>query len=132
MPRITKSLIASSQTKTERYYVWDEKPWGFGLSVFPSGRKSFVFQYRTAEGRSRRATIGKVESLTLDQARQRAQEMSECVRKGGDPLEEKKVAQAEMSVGELFDAYLASETFKEKAESRTTCAPCSARNSPAS
>ncbi|MAW82463.1 MAG: hypothetical protein CMI63_19680 [Parvularcula sp.] len=117
MPRITKSLIASSQTKTERYYVWDEKPWGFGLSVFPSGRKSFVFQYRTAEGRSRRATIGKVESLTLDQARQRAQEMSECVRKGGDPLEEKKVAQAEMSVGELFDAYLASETFKEKAKS---------------
>jgi len=117
MPRITKSLIASARPKPERFYVWDEKPWGFGLAVFPSGRKSFVFQYRTAEGRSRRATIGKVESLTPDQARERAQEMSETVRKGGDPLEEKKAALAELSVGELFDAYLASEAFKEKAQS---------------
>ncbi len=117
MPRITKSLIASSQPKPERYYVWDEKPWGFGLSVFPSGRKSFVFQFRTAEGRTRRATIGKVESLSPDQARERAQEMSETVRKGGDPLEEKKAAREELSVGELFDAYLASEAFTEKAQS---------------
>ncbi|MBB5518935.1 Arm DNA-binding domain-containing protein [Amphiplicatus metriothermophilus] len=89
MPRITKSLIASSHPKPDRYYVWDEKPWGFGLSVFPSGRKSFVFQYRTAEGRTRRATIGKVESLTPDQARELAQEMAETARKGGDPLEER-------------------------------------------
>ena len=117
MPRITKSLIASSHPKPDRYYVWDEKPWGFGLSVFPSGRKSFVFQFRTTEGRTRRATIGKVESLSPDQARERAQEMSATVRKGGDPLEEKKAARAELSVGELFDAYLASETFMEKARS---------------
>ncbi|MEZ5895403.1 MAG: site-specific integrase [Parvularculaceae bacterium] len=117
MPRITKSLIASSHPKPARFYVWDEKPWGFGLSVFPSGRKSFVFQYRTAEGRTRRATIGKVESLTPDRARDLAQELAETVRKGGDPLEGKRAARAELTVGELFDAYLASETFMEKARS---------------
>lgn len=117
MTRLTWTLIERSAPATKRYYVWDDNPWGFGLSVFPSGLKSFVLQYRTAEGKSRRATIGKVGSMTPDQARARAQEMTEIVRNGGDPLEDKAATKAALTVGDLLDAYLSSEAFAEKAPS---------------
>ncbi len=117
MPRITINLITSSVPAAKRYYVWDVSPMGFGLSVFPSGLKSFVLQYRTAEGRARRATIGKVGSLTPDQARQHALEMLDMIRKGGDPLENKAAARSALTVSDLLDAYLASEAFAEKARS---------------
>ena len=35
----------------------------------------YVFQYRTPEGKTRRATIGKHGTLTADQARLKAREM---------------------------------------------------------
>jgi len=117
LPRITINLITSSVPAAKRYYVWDVSPMGFGLSVFPSGLKSFVLQYRTAEGRARRATIGKVGSLTPDQARQRALEMLDMIRKGVDPLENKAAARSALTVSDLLDAYLASEAFAEKARS---------------
>lgn len=117
MPRISKALIAASAPQDRKYFIWDNNPWGFGLAVFPSGRKSFVFQYRTAEGRTHRATIGKVEALTPDQARKCAQEMSAKARAGDDPLAEKKAARSVMTLGDLFDRYLASEAFKQKARS---------------
>ena len=83
----------------------------------PTGTKSYVFQYRTTDRRDpRRATIGKVGSLTPDQAREIAEEMSRKVKSGGDPLDDKRKAREALTVGQLLDAYLASETFADKAD----------------
>jgi hypothetical protein len=41
----------------DRIIYWDERRAGFGLMVTSTGRRSFLFQYRNAEGRSRRATL---------------------------------------------------------------------------
>lgn len=119
MPRITKTLIASSKPAEKRYFVWDDQPPGFGLAVQPTGAKSYVFQYRTPQGRTRRMTIGAVNAMTPDGARKRANVLSAKVKnEGQDPLAEKQAAREEMTIGEMFDAYLESEAFKEK--SRTT------------
>ena len=87
------------------------------MLTLPTGKKSFVFQYRTAEGRTRRATVAKVGTLTPDQARALADGMSRLVKSGGDPLEDKRKAREALTVGQLLDAYLASGRFAEKAPS---------------
>ena len=60
---------------------------GFGLLMLPSGAKIFVFQYRTTEGRSRRATIGKVGATDAGTGAPIAEDMSRRVKDGGDPLD---------------------------------------------
>ena len=75
--KITKTLVDASEPTDKVLFVWDLEIKGFGLRVMPSGVKSFVFQYRTPEGRTRRATIGKYSvMLTADQARKKAKALS--------------------------------------------------------
>lgn len=90
---------------------------GLGLQMLPSGVKSFVYQYWTGAGRSRRATLGKFGGLTPDEGRAKADAMRRIVAAGGDPLEERHASRNAMSVGDLLDAYLGSAKFAEKAES---------------
>ncbi|MFS8184149.1 Arm DNA-binding domain-containing protein [Pseudovibrio denitrificans] len=40
----------------------------------PSGRKSYILQYRNKFGRFRRMTLGRTDIITLDQARKLARE----------------------------------------------------------
>lgn len=117
MARISKRIVDAARPGTKPTFVWDGTLPGFGLLTLPTGAKSFVFQYRTAEGRSRRATIGKVGALTPEQARTLADEMSRRVKAGGDPLEDKRKTREALTVTQLLDAYLASERFAGKAPS---------------
>lgn len=116
MPKITKRTVDAAEPEPgRRFYVWDEQIKGFGLLVLPSGVKSYIFQYRTPEGKERRATIGKHGSLTPDEARTKADDMRRAVKEGRDPLGEKKERRQAATIGDVLDAYLASEAFKAKA-----------------
>ena len=58
--KLTKSIVDEARPISgARYFVWDRDLKGFGLLVLPTGVKSYIYQYRTSDGRSRRATIGK-------------------------------------------------------------------------
>ncbi|MEJ2453307.1 MAG: Arm DNA-binding domain-containing protein, partial [Candidatus Thiodiazotropha sp.] len=117
MEKITKTVVKDATPGTSRKYIWDTEIKGFGLLVLPSGVKSFVFQYRTPEGRTRRYTIGRFsETLTADQARKQAKELRRAVEEKRDPLGEKKEAKEALTVSEFLEAYLESNKFKEKAE----------------
>ena len=48
--------------------MWDRELRGFGVQVMPSGLKSFVIRYRTAEGRHRRVVIGRYGLMTVEEA----------------------------------------------------------------
>ena len=116
--KITKTVVDSTEPSDKLTIVWDSGIAGFGLAVYPSGIKSFVFQYRTAEGKTRRYTIGKFsDSLTADQARKRASELHREVINGGDPMGHKQERRKALTVNQLLDQYLASPTFAEKAVS---------------
>ncbi|MEQ8166948.1 MAG: site-specific integrase [Alphaproteobacteria bacterium] len=118
MPRINKRTVDAIKPDIgQRTIIWDDKLPGFGIVVRPSGVHSFIFQYRNAEGRSRRATVAKVGSLAPDAARDLAEGMAATVKRGGDPLANKKAAREALTVGELLDAYLDSAKFSEKADS---------------
>lgn len=117
MPKISKRVVDAEKPGARPAYVWDTEIKGFGLQILPSGVKSYVYQYRTAECRSRRATIGKHGDWTPEQAREKAEDWREMVRNGKDPLGEKQKRREAHTVAELLDEYLESPKFLEKAAS---------------
>lgn len=116
--KLTKKFVDSIEPGDRDIYEWDSELSGFGLVVRPSGAKSFVFQYRTAEGISRRIKIGNYsDALTADQARKLAKERYRDVLNGIDPLGEKRARRNAITVDKLLDLYVESEKFKAKADS---------------
>ena len=63
---------------------WDRDLPGFGVRVYPSGRKVYVVQAR-AGGGPRRVTLGAHGELTADRARKRADAAIARIKAGGDP-----------------------------------------------
>lgn len=116
MPKITKRIVDSAEPGEARFIVWDSQTKGFGLLVMPSGVKSYIFNYRSPEGRDRRLTIGQHGTLTCEQARKIAAEHKHSVVHGADPLGSRQEKRNALTVGDVIDAYLASEDFADKAE----------------
>jgi integrase len=87
-------------------FIWDRELRGFGVRVIPSGLKTFVLQYRNAEGRSRRIVLGRFGVLTVEQARDKAKIKLGAVANGDDPAEGAGPREA-IAVAEVCDWYLA-------------------------
>lgn len=118
MPKLTKRLVEDQRPESAARFVWDTDVKGFGLKVFPSGAKAFVFQYRTQEGRTRRLTIGKLsDTLTADAARKIAKIKLGEVLNGADPQGDKRARREALTLDMVFDDYLQSDAFKGKADS---------------
>ena len=119
MARISKRTVdAVAVPESGRAYIWDDKLSGFGLVVHPSGSKSYVFQYRTPEGQTRRITIGRHgDPLTAELARDKAMELAQSVNAGLDPLAAKQERRNAATVADLLDSYLKSLKFASKAAS---------------
>lgn len=109
MPKITKRTVDAIVTPEKRGWVWDTEVKGFGIATRPTGTHSYVFNYRDRHGRMRNVTIGKVGTMTPDEARKRAEKLRRDVQDGISPLAEKRAARKALTVNDLFDAYLKSD-----------------------
>jgi integrase len=107
MPKLTKRAVDAARAAKSELFLWDEELPGFGLRVKASGAKSFLVQYRNANGRSRRLTVGRFGILTVEEARRQAKLLLAEVVKGSDPAETKKLARGAMTIEELCREYLA-------------------------
>ncbi|MEX3015709.1 integrase arm-type DNA-binding domain-containing protein [Gymnodinialimonas hymeniacidonis] len=105
MKRLTKRSVEQLEVTANEYFVWDKDLSGFGLRVMPSGRKSYLVQYR-AGGRSRRRTIGPHGVLTADQARAEARKLLGDVARGENPAEDRRRKHREPTVASLCDRFL--------------------------
>ena len=86
--RITKRLLDSIKPTHDDHFVWDDMLIGFGVRVQATGAMSYVVKYRAGSGRgapTRRVTIGRVGTLTPDEARTVARKTLGAVAHGTDP-----------------------------------------------
>lgn len=107
MTKLTKRAVDALQKPSKgQTFLWDGELRGFGVRIIPSGLKTFILQYRNAEGRSRRIVIGRYGVLALEKAREQAQIKLGAVAGGADPAEESAASREAMTVAELCDWYL--------------------------
>ena len=83
--------------------VWDRELAGFGVRVYPSGRKVYVVQSR-AGGAPRRVTLGTHGEITATQARKRAAQVIDRIKRGEEPAA--PLPQAGTTVADLAERYM--------------------------
>jgi integrase len=107
--RITKRLVNSLKPAAQDYFVWDDTLRGFGLRLQPTGAKSYVVKYRAGSGRgapTRRVTLGRVGTLTPDEARALARKTLGAVAHGSDPATLKAAERRASTLRELAEIFL--------------------------
>ena len=108
MPKLTKAVVEALRPRAGGgdLFLWDGEDRGFGVRMKTSGRASFLVQYRTGNGQTRRLVLGPVGTLTVEQARKLARENLVAVRGGRDPSTERHEKRTALTVGELCTQYL--------------------------
>ena len=111
MPKLTKRVVDAirpdrSGKDVFRWDAGDGALKGFGIRMKPSGAASYLVQYRNKEGRTRRLVIGKVGTLTPDEARNLAGDALRAVARGSDPSAERHAVRGAVTVSELCDLYM--------------------------
>ena len=95
MAKLTKRSIDAFRHGDGWDVRWDDEIPGFGVRIYPSGKKSFVLSYRNARRKKRLLVLGRYGAdLTLDQARTRAVRERGRITEGTDPVAEKKAARS--------------------------------------
>jgi integrase len=110
MTKLTEATVAALAADGRDRLVFDSRQPGFGLRITPTGTRIFVAQGRIA-GRKRRVTVGFHPAMSVAQARENALQALADMRRGGDPVVERKArAQATaaggMTVAELGEKWL--------------------------
>ena len=65
---------------------WDSELLGFGVRVYATGRKVYVAQARTPSGRTRRGTVGDYTKMNTEEARRKAAETIDRIRRGEEAV----------------------------------------------
>lgn len=105
--KLTKRAVeALTPPKTAHLILWDTEVKGFGLRIMASGVRTFVLQYRNAEGIKRRMNLGRYGVLTVDRARDLAKIKLAEVIVGEDPADEVHQARNGMTVAEMCTWYM--------------------------
>src|SRR5579871_202720 len=93
------------------YRVPDQRCKGLAVRVAPSGVKTWDLAFRIrGTGKMRRLSLGRTTDVSLEQARERANELTSAARGGRDLITEEEEAGAaaasRVTVGSLIDLYL--------------------------
>lgn len=106
--KLVKRNIEALATPEEARIVFDEDLPGFGLRMAPSGKKTFVAQYRVGGGRAgrqRRVTIGAFGKITPEDARTEAKKILARAHLGDDFADQRDKVRNSRTVSELIDEW---------------------------
>lgn len=118
--KLTKRIVDAAHRSGSRYTIFDTEVRGFGLRIFPSGVKSWIYEYRAGEGGRRaakkRVTLGSVNRFTADQARREVEKLRARVNMGEDPQDQKAKRRQALTVAELAEQFLAQHVAAKRKE----------------
>jgi integrase len=105
---ISQKTVEAAKPPASGYIIlFDDKTDGFGIRVTAAGAKSFVLNYRVANGDKRRYTIGSWPKWTADAARDEVKyKLHPAINKGSDPVRDKKAKREEPTIDDLSAEYL--------------------------
>jgi integrase len=103
----TKAALDALPTppKGKRAYYYDSKTRGLGISITPTGSKSFIV-YRWLAGKPERITLGRYPDLSIEQARRKADEVNGAIAKGDNPNDTRRAERQELTLSQLFNEYV--------------------------
>jgi integrase len=108
-----KTITAARAKKGERLELWDVQTPGLCLRVSDSGKRVWIYRYRTLDGRQPRLSLGDYSTKhSLKWAREEVEELRVRVRKGEDPAGARRLAkrlalsEPLRTFNDLADAYL--------------------------
>jgi len=105
--RLTKSSIEKLPVpETGQVFYRDDRLKPLAVRVTSGGTKSFIFE-KLVGRRVRRFTIGRVEAISLEQARKKAQRMLGRIAEGHDPVAEIETDRNAKTVADLCDRFIA-------------------------
>jgi len=113
-----KFTKASLEALTDLGYHYDTEVRGLCVRANADGTKTF-YTYRRVktqsgfESQPERIKIGRFPSLTVEQARKKAEEINAAVANGQSPLSEKRAYKQSLTLEELFLRYM-NHHFKKK------------------
>jgi integrase len=115
---IIKTIVDALEPGEGRYARFDAKLTGFGVRVYKTGRKVFIYQYRKP-GSSRKTapsteTLGDAAKLTAEAARKMAKAIAAKVFNGADPALERAKRKIIPTLSDFADRYLAAEKSRLK------------------
>ena len=99
---LTKRIVDRLAVNGKDGVFWDSELPGFGIRVYPTGRKVYVVQTR-ANGKSKRFTVGRHGDIAPDQARRAAAKIIGRLKAGLPPVE--KEPEPEPTVAHLAERY---------------------------
>jgi integrase len=99
--RAIAKFVAPTADGRQTVY-WDDQVRGFGVQCSGKTNQRMYIAQRDVKGRSRRLTLGTVSGLTLDEARRRAEDALDDLRRGVDPKQKAK----NYTLQEALDEYL--------------------------
>ena len=108
---LTHRSIEAMRPAEAPYRVPDQRCKGLAVRVAPSGVKTWDLAYRIrGTSKMRRLSLGRIADVGLEQARERANELTSAARGGRDLIAEedeaREAAAARITVGSLIDLYL--------------------------
>ena len=107
---LSKRSVDALAPKDQAWIAWDDRLTGFGVRVYPSGRKSWIVNYRAGDGGrkapNKRIVIGRCDRVSADQARRKAHEVLGKVAGGDDPAGKRSEARSMPSLAEALEDFI--------------------------
>jgi integrase len=108
---LTHRSIDALRAAEAPYRVSDQRCKGLAVRVAPSGVKTWDLAYRIrGTGKMRRLSLGRTTDVSLEQARERANELTSAARGGRDLIAEeedaREAAASRITVEKLIDLYV--------------------------
>ena len=102
--KLNKRVVDALAVETGDAVFWDRDLAGFGVRVHATGRKIYVVQKRRRGGSPKRVSLGSYEEITVEEARRRAAEVIDRLKRGEEAFPEPPPP--EPTVADLAERYM--------------------------